>query len=249
MRALGLDTKNSIALFSAWEKSGVNVQIAFSGMKKAISNWGKEGKDSRKEFQKTLKEIKACPSLAKATTKAIDIFGAKAGPDLADAIKEGRFSYEDMIEALDDSKGSLKSTYDSIEDGGDRIKVAMQKAKFKVADFAGGIINKYEPQITKAIDTGIEKGEKAVTWVIKNSDSIISTIKTIGTTIATVFVVNKVATFGKSLGTIVAGLGKVKGVTSSLVGIAPTPWTLAISAGIGFVKTLHDMKKKAMQKH
>ena len=113
MRALGLDTKNSIALFSAWEKSGVNVQIAFSGMKKAISNWSKEGKDSRIEFQKTLKEIKACPSLAKATTKAIDIFGTKAGPDLADAIKEGRFSYEDMIEALDNSKGSLKSTYDS----------------------------------------------------------------------------------------------------------------------------------------
>ena len=241
MRALGLDTKNSIALFSAWEKSGVNVQIAFSGMKKAISNWGKEGKDSRKEFQKTLKEIKACPSLAKATTKAIDIFGAKAGPDLADAIKEGRFSYEDMIEALDNSKGSLKSTYDSIEDGGDRIKVAMQKAKFKVADFAGGIINKYEPQITKAIDTGIEKGEKAVTWVIKNSDSIISALKPIGITIATIFTVNTVAKFGQSLGTIVAGLGKVKGVTSSLVGIAPTPWTLAIGAGIGFVKTLHDM--------
>lgn len=203
MRALGLDTKDSIALFSAWEKSGVNVQIAFSGMKKAISNWGKEGKDSRKEFQKTLEEIKACPSLAKATTKAIDIFGAKAGPDLADAIKQGRFSYEDMIEALDNSKGSLKSTYDSIEDGGDRIKVAMQKAKFKVADFAGGIINKYEPQITKAIDTGIEKGEKAVTWVTKNSDSIISTLKTIGGTIATVFVVNKVATFTRSISTLV----------------------------------------------
>lgn len=241
MRALGLDTKNSIALFSAWEKSGVNVQIAFSGMKKAISNWGKEGKDSRKEFQKTLKEIKACPSLAKATTKAIDIFGAKAGPDLADAIKEGRFSYEDMIEALDNSKGSLKSTYDSIEDGGDRIKIVMQKAKLKVADFAGGIINKYEPQITKAIDTGIEKGEKAVTWVIKNSDTIKNTLKPIGISIATIFTVNTVAKFGQSLGTIVAGLGKVKGMTGILAKAAPTPWTIAIGAGIGFVKTLHDM--------
>lgn len=66
-------------------------------------------------------------------------------------------------------------------------------------------------------------------------------LKTIGTTIATVFVVNKVATFGKSLGTIVAGLGKVKGMTGILAKAAPTPWTLAIGAGIGFVKTLHDM--------
>lgn len=238
MRALGLDTKNSIALFSAWEKSGVNVQIAFSGMKKAISNWGKEGKDSRKEFQKTLKEIKACPSLAKATTKAIDIFGAKAGPDLADAIKEGRFSYEDMIEALDNSKGSLKSTYDSIEDGGDRVKVAMQKAKLKVADFAGGIINKYEPQITKAIDTGIEKGEKAVTWVIKNSDSIISALKPIGITIATIFTVNTVAKFWQSLGTIVSGLSKIQGLSKGLGALSAVGITLgiindnAIKAGI-----------------
>lgn len=254
MRALGLDTKDSIALFSAWEKSGVNVQIAFSGMKKAISNWGKEGKDSRKEFQKTLEEIKACPSLAKATTKAIDIFGAKAGPDLADAIKQGRFSYEDMIEALDNSKGSLKSTYDSIEDGGDRIKVAMQKAKFKVADFAGGIINKYEPQITKAIDTGIEKGEKAVTWVIKNSDSIISALKPIGITIATVFAVNTIAKFGDSLGTIVSGLGKIQGLSKGLGALSAVAITLgiindnAIKAGIASEGTqkLTDAQQKSI---
>ena len=37
MRALGIDTKTSIAMFAGWEKAGVNAEIAFSGMKKAIS--------------------------------------------------------------------------------------------------------------------------------------------------------------------------------------------------------------------
>ncbi|WP_078160386.1 phage tail tape measure protein, partial [Staphylococcus aureus] len=41
MRAMGFEMKESIALFSQWEKSGVNTEIAFSGLKKAISNWGK----------------------------------------------------------------------------------------------------------------------------------------------------------------------------------------------------------------
>ena len=50
MRALGIDTKQAIAMFSAWEKAGVNTEIAFSGMKKAISNWGKAGKDATKEI-------------------------------------------------------------------------------------------------------------------------------------------------------------------------------------------------------
>ena len=53
MRALGFDTASSIAVFSQWEKCGVNTEIAFSGMKKAISTWSAEGKDARVEFQKT----------------------------------------------------------------------------------------------------------------------------------------------------------------------------------------------------
>lgn len=39
-------------------KAGVNTSIAFSGMKKAISNWGKEGKDGRVEFKKLLKKLR-----------------------------------------------------------------------------------------------------------------------------------------------------------------------------------------------
>ena len=33
MRALGFETEQTIALFSSWEKAGVNTEIAFSGMK------------------------------------------------------------------------------------------------------------------------------------------------------------------------------------------------------------------------
>lgn len=36
MRAMGFEMKESIALFSQWEKSGVNTEIAFNGLKKAI---------------------------------------------------------------------------------------------------------------------------------------------------------------------------------------------------------------------
>ncbi|HCY8189979.1 TPA: phage tail tape measure protein [Staphylococcus aureus] len=80
MRAMGFEMKESIALFSQWEKSGVNTEIAFSGLKKAISNWGKAGKDPREEFKKTLAEIERTPDIASATSLAIEAFGAKAGP-------------------------------------------------------------------------------------------------------------------------------------------------------------------------
>ncbi|WP_447406657.1 hypothetical protein ACA491_06355 [Staphylococcus aureus] len=41
--------------------------------------------------------MKRTPDIASATSLAIEAFGAKAGPDLADAIKGGRFSYQEFF--------------------------------------------------------------------------------------------------------------------------------------------------------
>lgn len=152
MRALGIDTKQAIAMFSAWEKAGVNTEIAFSGMKKAISNWGKAGKDATKEFSKTLEEIKKCPTIAQATSKAIEVFGAKAGPDLADAIKGGRFEFETYIKALEEAGGAVDGTYGMIVDEVDDAQLAMQNAKLAMHDIGEMIAKTIGPILLKAAE-------------------------------------------------------------------------------------------------
>ena len=149
MRALGFETEESIAIFSQWEKAGVNTSIAFSGMKTAISNWSSEGKDAREEFKKTLEEIKNCPDIASATTKAIEAFGKKAGPDLADAIKGGRFEYEDFLKLLQNSEGQLDGTYDEVIDGADDAKLAMQNMKLALSEIGNTIMTMLSPIIQK----------------------------------------------------------------------------------------------------
>lgn len=125
MRALGYTTEESIAIFASWEKAGVNTEIAFSGMKKAISNFSAEGKDAKVEFKKTLEEIAKCPDIASATTKAIEVFGTKAGPDLADAIKGGRFEFEEMLKLVESSSGQLDASFEATVDPADKAKVAL----------------------------------------------------------------------------------------------------------------------------
>lgn len=147
MRALGIDTKNAIAMFAGWEKAGVNTEIAFSGMKKAISNWGAAGKDATKEFSKTLEEIKKCPDIATATTKAIEVFGAKAGPDLADAIRGGRFEFEEYIKALENGSGTLDNTYGQIVDEVDDAQLAMQNIQLAFHDTGEVIMKTLSPTI------------------------------------------------------------------------------------------------------
>ena len=134
MRALGIDTKQSIAMFAGWEKAGVNTETAFSGMKTAISTWGAAGKDSTTEFQKTIDAIKAAPDIAAATSMAIETFGRRAGPDLADAIRGGRFEFDEYTKALEASGGAVESTYGMVVDEADDAALAMQNIQLAMHD-------------------------------------------------------------------------------------------------------------------
>jgi TP901 family phage tail tape measure protein len=156
MRALGFDTQESIALFAGWEKAGVNTEIAFSGMKKAISNWSADGKDAREEFGKTLTAIKSAPDIASATSMAIDVFGQKAGPDLADAIQGGRFEFEDFLAVVEGSGGTLDSTYDELLDGGDRFEMSMQNIEESLAGLGETIMTVAAPMI-EDLASGVEQ--------------------------------------------------------------------------------------------
>lgn len=255
MRALGFDTKESIALFSQWEKAGVNTEIAFSGMKKAISNWGKDGKDAREEFKKTLKEIEETPDIASATTKAIEVFGAKAGPDLADAIKGGRFAYEDFLELIEGSAGAVTNTYEQTEDGFDKVKLTIQGVRADMGAFVGELLSKYEPQITAFIEGAADKAKEIAKYIADNGKTIIKVVGSIASALATMFVVNKVATFVGSISTLIGVFGGLKTATEGatvatrLLGLAQKALPLvAIAAGIaGLVVAVNKLKQKNIE--
>ena len=199
MRALGFETEESIAIFSSWEKAGVNTEIAFSGMKKAIGTWSKEGKDSRVEFKKTLDEIAKSPDIASATTKAIEVFGQKAGPDLADAIKGGRFEYEDMLKVIEGSEGALSSTFDGTVDGGYQMELAMQNAKIA----AGEVGDTLSTTLAPIVDSASEKLKSFAGWWSGLSEKTQKTIITITAVVA-------------AIGPVLIVLGSVAGAISKI---------------------------------
>jgi len=248
MRALGFDTKQSIALFAQWEKTGVNTEIAFSGMKKAISNWSKEGKDARVEFAKSLKQIEETPDIAEATTKAIEIFGAKAGPDLADAIKGGRFAYEDFLAVLEDSQGTVEETYEETQDGYDKVQLAIQNARSELGSFAGEIVKKYQPQIESAINKTVKVVKDGVTFVMQNKNTILSAIQAIATAWVTYKAVSTVTevfgAFQNLFGLMQSGTGIVTALNTA-IGLNPFALVAAgiVAAGIALGKYVDEQKK------
>lgn len=207
MRALGLTTQESIAIFAGWEKAGVNTEIAFSGMKKAIGTWGKAGKDASKEFKKTLDEIAAAPDIAEATTKAIEVFGQKAGPDLADAIQGGRFEYEDLLEVVEKSEGQLEQTFNDTLDPIDDVKVSMQELTTQGAKLGGELLKTLAPMITKLVD----KLKELTSWFEELDDSQKETVVKIGLLVAAIgpllVIIGQVATGVGALTVALSGVG------------------------------------------
>lgn len=182
MRALGYSTQESIAIFASWEKAGVNTEIAFSGMKKAISNFSAEGKDAKVEFKKTLEQIAACPDIASATTKAIEVFGAKAGPDLADAIKGGRFEFSQMLDLISGADGTVDNTFNGLLDGSYEADLAMQNTKLTLASVGETLMTNLAPMLEN-----VSKGlQKFTTWFDSLDSSTKKTILTVGLLVAAI---------------------------------------------------------------
>lgn len=143
MRAIGFDTSDTIALLSQFESAGVNTESAVSGIRKAVVNWTKDGKNARDEFSALIDSIKKAPSDTEAAQKAVEAFGNKSGTELAEVIRSGRFEYEKFSELIADSGGTVDKTFEETQSGLDKINLAMQGVSVTMAEFAGKLIDKY----------------------------------------------------------------------------------------------------------
>ncbi len=239
MRNLGLTTKESVAIFSTWEKAGVNTEIAFSGMKKAIGTWGKQGKDATTEFKKTLKAIQECPDKAKATSEAIAVFGQKAGPDLADAIQGGRFSYEDFMKIIGDSKDTVKNTFEATEDPIDKCKADLNKLKLSGAELGATFIETLKPAIDK-ITAIVSKLSEKFKSLSPTQQKLITNILSVAAVVGPILLV--IGKFATAIGSIISICGKLgtafKGIKAMMAGLklsfitSPFFYVPALIAGI-----------------
>lgn len=162
MRSIGYDVDDTIALLSQFEKSGVNAETAMKGLQTANIAWTKEGKNAKDELAAVIKEIEKAPSSTEAAQKAIETFGNKAGTELADAIRSGRFEFEDFSKVVAGSSGTVGRTFEETQSGIDKIKLAAQGLSVTFGEAAGKLVEEFAP--------GIENIVSLFTKVISGDD-------------------------------------------------------------------------------
>ncbi|MCV2271899.1 phage tail tape measure protein [Clostridioides difficile] len=175
MRNLGLSFDESIALLGKWQLEGVNTTTALAGMKIAIGKWSSEGKNATKEFSKTVEAIKSCKDPAEATGMAIEAFGQRAGPDLVDAIRGGKFDYQKYVEMIKNSGGTVDNTAKQIATAGSSIKTIMNSVKLLWGEFGAEINSVFAPAM-KVVAEQISKVTKWFMDLSPEAKDVISTI-------------------------------------------------------------------------
>lgn len=116
LRAMGYSFVESIALLAQFEKEGVNTERVMSAVNIATSQLVQAGiRDLPSAFSTMISSIQDAKSMSEGAALAIQFFGAKAGPDMAAAIREGAFGIDQLVSSLTSGKASINESADATQ--------------------------------------------------------------------------------------------------------------------------------------
>ena len=244
---MGLSAGDTVELLGDLETSGVDVNQAMAGLKKAFQNAAKEGKPTDQVLRKVQKAIKGAGTDTEATNYAMEIFGKSAGPNIAKAVRDGKISFESMGKSLDEYAGSVETTFNNTKDPLDDVTIAMNQMK----DIGSDIVEASAPMISEVMgqlrDIIEDLSEK---WNSLNDDQkqmIIKVALVIAAVGPLVTILGGVVT---AVGSIISGVGGLIGLitggsgavaaagaaTTAVEGVTAAVGTTA--AGGGLIATL-----------
>lgn len=146
MRELGYNTDETIAILTTFEKQGVDTSAVLTGMRGAVKNCAKEGKDAKTEMANLFKAIQDGSATA---ADAQELFGAKAGAAIYNYAKEGKLNITDMMKVVEGSAGGLEATFNEMLDPADQMQVAMNNLKIAGAELGSAIQSALAPMLEK----------------------------------------------------------------------------------------------------
>lgn len=181
-KELGFSVEESINMLAMFEQNGVDTSTAMTGLKKSISNMAKEGIPASEALETVIESIKNATTETEAINKASEIFGTKGAVEMVSAIRDGRFSLDELSDSMLNYGDLVNQTYEETLDPWDKMKVATNDLKLAGEDLAGSIFETLAPMMEMLS----QKIEQVSNWYQSLDDDQKNLIVKIGLVIAAI---------------------------------------------------------------
>lgn len=171
-KELGLDIRQSAELLGQFEANGIDTSTAIKGLQKAQQEATADGKTMTEALGETIERIKGAKDETDALQIATDLFGKKGAATMTQAIREQRFSLDDLTAGYDDMRDVVSETFEATQDAPDKAKVALNNLKLELAQLGEAVLPKVEKIVSKGVDD--------LPKIIKFGEEMLPLIKGVG---------------------------------------------------------------------
>lgn len=259
LQAMGFNAEQAAAFVGQLEKSGIDSSKAMTGLNKAIVNGAKEGKTLPQVMAEIKDSIVGASSETDAMNAAVEIFGAKAGPAIATAARNGSLDFDALAGSALDAAGSVENTFNDTLDPADKFAMMMNSVKLSGYEVGATMLEIIAPAIEKFAQWVQNLTKK---WKELSPETQSFIIKAAGIVAAVGPIITILGGFVGKLGLLITNLPAVISMFSKMtsivglvskaftfmtgpVGIAVAAIAAAIAIGVLLYKNWDKIKEKA----
>jgi TP901 family phage tail tape measure protein len=224
LRSFGFGLEESAALLANLGQAGVDPANIITGLRTAFAGFSKEGvTDTNKALEDVFNTIRNSTSDVEAAGIGLEVFGNRAGIQMADLIRNGTLSFDELLKLMKGSDSTILGTAEATNDLAENWKIFTNRLKVAFIPIATKLFNwlngKGLPILTKMA--------KIVERLVKWWDTLARPIKIATALFAALLV---------AIGPVLVAIGfLIPIVTGAMAAFAPaiaaTATTAAVAAG------------------
>ena len=167
MRLLNMSFEEGATLVGKFNKEGVNTELVLGGLKQMIAKVTAAGGDPAAVFEGLKNRIQAAGDVSKVAGEDLKMFGARAGPDVAAAILEGRFELDELYNTISRSGETLGAAESETRTLGDSLRILGNRAAVALAPLGEDLVKVFEKDVMPIFEKVVGAFSKLAEWFSK----------------------------------------------------------------------------------
>lgn len=156
LHAMGFGAAEAAQFLGQMEVAGVDSSTVMAGLKRALANAAAEGVPLDQALSQLQTSMQNAGSDTDAMNLAMELFGKRSGPAIAEACRNGQLDFNNLGSAAESAAGSVSTTFEETLDPIDKFQTTLNELKQLGAEVGASLLTSLQPILEK-IAAAIQK--------------------------------------------------------------------------------------------